>query len=180
MQGLDAAERKALKSGETVTHPMAFQRGDAHYVGGVAFQLVRATPEEVLRAMTTPNELVDLLPSTLEAHQIASGASGSKIELVSGTSLVNARYTVRFRRMGNGELKFWLDPTRPHGIRDVWGFVRVRPLDPKRSLLAVGVALDIGSPIVRLFFEEDIQETILTTPRQVRDVLERRTAQRAN
>jgi hypothetical protein len=180
MEDFSASERKALTAGDTVTHPMAFARGDGRYVGGVAYQIVRATPDQVLRAMTTPGELPDLLPSTREARLVSTGASDSSIELVSGTALVNARYTVRFRRVAKTQLKFWLDPSRPHGIRDVWGFVSARPIGPKRSLLAVGVALDVGSALVRLLFEDDIQETILTTPRQVRDVLEARARERAN
>jgi hypothetical protein len=66
-----------------------------------------------------------------------------------------------------------MDPRRPHDIDDVWGFLRVRRFRRGRSLVTVGVALDLGPGPVRWLFEERIRKIALETPRRVRDYVER-------
>jgi hypothetical protein len=77
-------------------------------------------------------------------------------------------------------VSFALDRSRPHGIRDVHGFVRARSLGRGQTLVTVAVALDVGPGLVRALFEERIQRLILTTPRHIKDYLEPRTLARAD
>src|SRR5262245_31705296 len=117
-------ERAQLDAGETVTRPMVFEKNGGRYIGGVAYQMVRATPEEVLRALSTPAELPRLLPRTKSAKLVGANHESARVELVQGTSVVEATYTVHMKRVGTDEIRFWLDDSRPHGIDDVWGYVR--------------------------------------------------------
>ncbi len=171
--GLSSAERRLLLAGESVTRPMAFERGGGRYVGGVAYQMVDASPAEVLSALGRTQDLPNMLPRTKSARMVGVGQKHARVELVSGTSVVEAKYTVVFSRPKQGQLRFWLDQKRPHGIRDVWGYVRVRPFG-KGTLLTVAVALDVGPGLVRMLFEDRIQRAILSTPRKIRDYLEPR------
>jgi hypothetical protein len=173
--GLSALDRRALLAGETVARPMRFRQGRGKYVGGVAYQLVTASPLEVMTALLTVPELPHILPRTKRARLIDKRARQARIELVQGNSLVEATYTIVLEPDAAGEsLRFWLDSSRPHDILDVWGYFRVQPFGASRTLVTVAVALDVGDGLVRLLFEDRIQRVILSAPRQIRDYLEPR------
>src|SRR5262245_27823127 len=159
---------------------MVFERNGRRYIGCIPYQIVRATPEEVLGALATPAELPRLLPRTKSARLVDHSKEGARVELTQGTSIVEATYTVHVKRVGADELQFKLDSSRPHGIDDVWGYVRARPVDGNRTLVTVAVALDVGPGIVRMLFEEKIQRAILGTPRQIKDALEPKKLARAD
>lgn len=173
--GLTRAERHALLLGSTVARPVVFERRAARYVGGVSYQLVRASPRAVLAALEDVNDLPFMLPHTQRARLVGHVGRDACIELTQGNGLVSATYTVRARRVkGRSELRFWLDRSRPHGIEDVWGFFRVEPFDAGRSLVTVAVALDLGPGLARMLFEGRIQNVILGTPERIRDFIEPR------
>ncbi len=170
---LSTRERASLLAGDTVSRPMVFTRGDdQRYVGGVSYQVVRASPDEVLAALGTVKELPEMLPRTRSARLVDVSRGAARIELTQGNQLVETTYTVRLRRKGSSELRFELDPSRPHGIRDVYGYMRVRSLGPGQTLVTVAVALDLGPGLARALFEDRIQKVILDTPRKIRDYLE--------
>ncbi len=173
--GLTRSERRRLLMGDTVAHPVAFERRAAHYVGGVSYQLVRASPRAVLSALEDPRQLPFMLPHTRSARRLGRTGRDVRIELTQGNGLVSATYTVRARRVeGRRELRFWLDRSRPHGIEDVWGYFRVQAFDGARSLVTVAVALDLGPGLARILFEGRIQNAILGTPARIRDFIEPR------
>lgn len=172
--GLAREERAALQDGATVSRPLVFERDGGRYVGGVSYQLVRAVPEEVLGAVLDIDQLPNVLPRTERATLIDVGEHGARVELVQGNAIAKATYTVLLARSGPGEVRFWLDRSRPHDIRDVWGYFRARPFGRGKSLVTVAVALDVGPGLVRMLFEERIQRLALETPRHIRDYVEPR------
>ena len=170
---LSAEERSALLAGGLVERPLTLKRPSARYVGGVAYQLVRASPEEVLATLQSTESLPQALPRTKRARLVTAEGRHARVELVQGTSVAEATYTVHLvRDPVDDELRFWLDHARPHDIADVWGYFRVRRFDRERSLITVAVALDVGPGLVRLFFEDKIQRLILATPRHIKDFVE--------
>ena len=50
--------------------------------------------------------------------------------------------------------------------------VRVEPFDDGRSLIIVAAALDVGSGLVRMLFEDGLERLILATPTQMKNVIE--------
>jgi hypothetical protein len=172
---LTSAERRALLGGHTVTRPIRFEQGSGRYVGGVAYQVVPATPQEVLATLLTVPELHRILPRTKQARLVDVQARGARVELVQGNSVVEATYTVRLEHEPTlGVVRFWMDRSRPHDIEDVWGYFRVQRLSQGHTLLTVAVALDVGDGLVRWLFEDAVQRVILSAPRQIRDYLEPR------
>jgi hypothetical protein len=170
---LSDEERRALLDGSLVERPLTLQRSAGRYVGGISYQLVRASPEEVLATLQSTESLPQALPRTKRARLVTAEGRHARVELVQGTSVVEATYTVHLvRDPVADELRFWLDHDRPHDIADVWGYFRVRRFDRERSLITVAVALDVGPGLVRLFFEDKIQRLILTTPRHIKDFVE--------
>jgi hypothetical protein len=89
--------------------------------------------------------------------------------------MFEARYTVVVQQNDQRDtLRFWLDPSRRHDVRDVWGYFRVRPFGPNRTLLTVAAALDLGPGIVRMLFEDSIQGLILGAPWNIKRYVEPR------
>lgn len=174
MAPLSRAERDALSSRQLVARPLSFERGtDGFYVGGVSYQVVRATPGDVLTALADVESLPHALPSTLEANLVSREGRRARVELVQGKPPFVARYTVVLEQAADGNaIRFWLDPTRPHDIRDVWGFFRVERFGRDKTLVTVAAAIDLGPGLTRAFFEERVQRSILKTPSRIRSFVE--------
>src|SRR5688572_3975212 len=69
VQEFSDAEQRTLFAGKTVSRPVRFERGaGGSYVGGVSYQVVKATPAEVIRALADVNALPHALPRTLSAE----------------------------------------------------------------------------------------------------------------
>lgn len=165
-------EREALAGGGMVARPLRFSAAGGHYVGGVSYQVVDARPELVLAALSDVSHWPEALPRTKSARLLEPSGGLSRVELVQGSSLVDAAYTVVLERASVDTIRFWLDPSRPHDIRDVWGFFRVTPLPGGRSLISVGAALDLGDGLARMLFEDKIARLMLRAPRQIRAFVE--------
>jgi hypothetical protein len=127
----------------------------------------------VLAAVTNVAELPNVLPRTESATLVDTTERGVRVELSQGNSVAKATYTVLLARTGPGEVRFWLDSSRPHGIQDAWGYFRARPFG-NQTLVTVAIALDVGPGLVRLLFEDRIQRLALETPRHIRDYIEPR------
>lgn len=172
---LSVGERARLRAGAMVSRPLRFDHDGGHYVGGVSYQIVQARPEAILAALSDVSNWPQALPRTKSARLLDSAKGISRVELVQGSSLVEARYTVMLKRAEDGEtIRFWLDPSRPHDVKDVWGYFRVQALSEGRALITVGAALDLGSGIARLLFEDKIASMMLQAPLKIRDFVEPR------
>ncbi len=173
---LDDSERDALAAGYVVSRPVRFARGvDGYYVGGVSYQVVKATPTEVMAALVNVDTLPSMLPRTKRANLIDSSGERARIELVQGGGMFEASYTVHVERSAaHDELRFWMDGSRPHDVKDVWGYFRVRPFGPEHTLVTVAAVLDLGPGIVRMLFEDSIQRMILAAPYNIKSYIEPR------
>jgi len=177
---LSRHDQDVLNAGKMVSRAMRFDDAGGHYVGGVSYQVVDARPEVVLAALSDVANWSEALPRTKSATLLPNATSVdserglSRVELVQGSSLVDARYTVVLEREGGDTIRFWLDPSRPHDIKDVWGFFRIRPMPGGRSLITVGAALDLGDGLARMLFEDKIASLMLRAPRHIRAFVEPR------
>jgi len=171
---LSRSERQALLGGETVARPVRFERGeDGSYIGGVSYQVVRASPARVLSALSDVDALPRALPRTERATLVAREQDGVRIELTQGKAPFLATYTLKLQQSGSGEsIRFWLDPSRPHDVRDVWGYFRVTPFGRDRSLVTVAVALDLGPGLARLLLTDRVEHIILRAPAKIREYVE--------
>lgn len=169
---LSRAEREALLAGEVVSRPMQFETESGSYRGGLSYSLVHAPAAAVLAALSNVDTLPQALPHTKTARLLDVRGGLARVELVHGGGTT---YTVRIQRSSHGsELRFWLDPSQPHDINDVFGFFRVEPFVDGKSLITVGAALDLGSGPTQWFFSDAIVRTVLSTPGQIRNFVEPR------
>jgi hypothetical protein len=171
--GFSLGEREALLGGEVVSRPLHFETDAGSYVGGLSYSVVHAPAATVLVALSDVNAWPQALPRTKSARLVDVRGSEARVELVQGSGALEASYTVRMERVpGRSELRFSLDPSRPHDIEDVFGFFRVEPFGEDQSLVTVAAALNLGSGVTSLFFSDAIERVVLSAPRQIRDYVE--------
>ena len=169
---LSRAEREGLLAFEVVSRPLQLETERGSYRGGVAYSLVHAPVAAVLAALSNVDTLPQALPHTKSAHLIDVRGTLARVELVHGGG---ATYTVNIERSKDrSELRFWLDPTREHDISDVFGFFRVEPFGPGKSLVTVATLLDIGPGLTRLFFSDAVERALLRAPAHIRNYVEPR------
>jgi hypothetical protein len=170
----DTSERQALLGGATIARPMRFERGtDGSYIGGIAYQVVNASPSRVLAALADPDALPRALPHTERATLVSREGTRARLELVQGNAPFLATYTVNLEQTASGDgIRFWLDPTRPHDVKDVWGYFRVTPFGKKKSLVTLAVALDLGPGLARWLLSDRVERLILRAPGQIREYIE--------
>jgi ribosome-associated toxin RatA of RatAB toxin-antitoxin module len=170
----DAAERQALLGGATVARPVRFERGpDGSYIGGVSYQLVHASPARVLAALADVEALPRALPRTERATLISREGRGARVELVQGKAPFLVTYTIRLEQSESGDgIRFWLDSSRPHDVKDVWGYFRVTPFGTDKTLVTLAVALDMGPGLGRLLLSDRVERIILRAPGKIREYVE--------
>lgn len=180
-EGLSEGDTARLDRGETVIREQTLELGDRRYVGGLTYTVVDASIGELASVFEDVDAYRKVLPRTKRARLLAQRGGDRFIEVVQGTALVETSYTVRVRAESPGsdrtsegvrEVRFWLEPSLPHGIEDAWGFFRMQPfIGPNgvpRVLLTYGVLVDMGPGIVRDLFEERVRGALLRVPDLVR------------
>jgi hypothetical protein len=174
------AQHQQLREGGRVEELVELERRGQRYVGGVSYILVQAEPGQVFDVLNRLETLANVLPQTRNLRVIERSGGRVRVEIEQGNSVVSTAFTVFFELgpPGGGDdahmVRFWLDPSQPHGIDDVWGFFRATRYDARRSLVSVGALVNVGPGLIRMLFEERIVRAILRMPNRVRDVVERR------
>jgi hypothetical protein len=173
---LSAAEVGRLEGGRCVTRTQDLTRGDRRYVGGVTYAIVDGHANDVAALFEDLGAWTRIFPMTRETRAVGADAGDALVEVTHGSAFVHVTYTMRVRRAGN-VVRFWLEPSRPHDIEDVWGFLRTEPLAGPRQLVTFGILIDMGAGLMRDLFEDRVREIALTVPDRVRGLLlERRAA----
>jgi hypothetical protein len=166
-----------LEAGELLTFPKTIETERRRYVGGVGYLVLEATPAEMMAVFSDARAYREVLPRTKDARLVPGHGPNTRIAVRQGTALVEAEYTLLLHHdPGRHTTRFWLDPTRPHGIDDAWGFFRYEPLSPSeggapRVLLTYGVLIDLGHGLVRQLFEERIHAVMMEVPHRLREYL---------
>lgn len=173
--GLSLDENDRLLRGDTVARPQDLQRWQRRYVGGVTYKIFDASLDDLTSLLDDVDAWRQFLPKTRDAHRVGAIGTDPLVQITHGSALVQVGYTMRVHRDGN-LVRFWMDPSRPHGIEDVWGFFRAEPLGDGRTLVTYGILIDMGDGILRDMFEDRVREVALEVPDHVRDVVAERQA----
>jgi hypothetical protein len=173
--GLVPSEVGKLLRGETVARTQELRRGPRRYVGGVAYTIVEAGPDEVTTLLDDVSGWRRFLPKTRDAQRVGTAGDDTLVQVTHGSALVKVAYTLRVRRDGR-VVRFWMDSSRPHDIEDAWGFFRAQPMPDGRTLVTYGILIDMGDGLLRDLFEDRVRELALEVPDHVREVALRRLA----
>jgi hypothetical protein len=177
--GLTAEQHRTLREGGRVEELLTLDRQGQRYVGGVSYALVRAEPRQVFDVINRLRTLSDILPQTRNTRILDRSGNRVRVELEQGNSMVSTTFTVFFQleppegRADPHVVRFWLDPSAPHGIDDAWGFFRATRYDAQHSLVSVGALVNLGPGVIRMLFEQRIVRSILRMPKRIRETVER-------
>lgn len=169
---LSDSELREVLDGQLVKKKSVVFRNGKKYVGGLSFQRVRATPAVVLNEIFSAEAALRWMPQTLSAVTVGGTGDHLIVRFEQGEKPFVATHALHFWR-DDLAIRWKLDPTRHHDIEDVWGFLSATAFEDG-SLVTLGIQLDLGDGVVRAFAEADIQDTVLGTPRDIKDYVEAR------
>jgi hypothetical protein len=173
---LSGGEVEQLIGGQNVSRRQDVRQGSRRYVGGVAYSIVDWTPAEVTSLLYDVSLWKRFIPMSRRVARIASAGDDPRVEVSHGNAFINVKYSMRVKREGR-IVRFWMDPTLPHDIEDVWGFFRPEPLADGRTLITFGILIDLGDGMLRDLFEDRVRElAVVEIPNNVRTVISERTA----
>ena len=171
-------EEKRLARGEVVKRTFDIDLSHGDYIGGLGYVIISAAPSEVLAALLEPSSYKHIFTLTQEARLEARDGEDLIIYLRQGSKKVSGEYSVRARRESLSLVRFWLDPSRPHDIGDLWGFFRMDPHPGGKTLLTYGALLHLEFGVIKLLFQEKIRNYALETPERLRLFVENKHASR--
>lgn len=161
-----AAEIQLLESGESVKRKFRIPRPDAIYHAGYSYRLVEATPMDIIRALRAPDGIVEVIPYGRSATTLSESDGMSRMRIRQGKAPVIGEYTVLVQwDLNDYQARFWMDPTEPHDVDDVWGIFSAREVRPGVTLISFGFAFNIGG--VGTLLENKAQEWGLTTANRI-------------
>ena len=175
---LTDVEASALEAGRLVVREENVERTGRHYIGGVSYIVIDASPEQVTAALDDVRTYRQILPNTRSVRWIGLTRKGDTlVELEQGNAIAHGKYTVRVRREpGPSEspastYRFWLDQRYFHDLADANGFFHLEPRGDK-TLLTYLVMVDLGPGIFGRLFEGKIRRAALSTPALVKSYVE--------
>lgn len=171
---LSLEEQAELRAGKLVVRPEKRRgRGGVQLVGGMAWQLIRASADSVYRALIDVPAYSAYLPAAEEV-KLLSSQSPETLFVGHKLGFVRASYYVRtVRDPVRRTLRFRMDHEHPSAIRDAWGEFRVSPYGPDQSVLSMVVMADLGEGLVIGLVRENIHAWLLRVPELIKRHVER-------
>jgi hypothetical protein len=167
-EGLPADDLGRLVRGEIVRVPLDLDLPQGSYFGGLSYAVIPAPLAAVTAVLDDPGTYGSILPMTLESRLLARRGADRRVYFRQGGPLGSAAYVLQVRRESPGLFRFWLDPSEPHDVADLWGYFRVSPWGREASLLTYAALVRLELGVVRLLFTEAIRRVALGTPGLVR------------
>jgi hypothetical protein len=170
-------EMAALNRGSTVRRRMELEHNGDTYAVGIAYAVISAPVREVMAAVSDPAAYPSILPRLQEAREVRSRGEHRWVRFRHATKLGTAEYSCVTLRASGRVVRFWMDPSRPHDIDDMFGYFRAEPFGHGKTLFTYALALRLPFAI-RALFEDRIVDYAMDTPALLRRYLARARAQR--
>lgn len=171
----ESTPQTRLSRGETLRFPQEADHAGGHYVGGVSYTVVEGQTAAITALCEDAGAWRTFLPHVTGVRIVERRADDDLlVEITQGNALVDATYTLHVRLdVATGEARFWMVRGRPHDIADAWGYFRFTPIDvtptSARTLVTVGVLVDVGEGWMRSLVEPKVQTAVLGVSDRVRD-----------
>ncbi len=169
---LSADEVARLGAGELVRVPLDVELPEGGYFGGLSYVVIHAPPAAVNAVLDDPSTYRFILPMTLESRVLSRHDRDTQVFFRQGGRAGSAAYVIIARRESQGLIRFWLDPTQPHEIADLWGYFRVQPWGKDATVLTYAALIRLDFGMVKLLFSEAIRRAAMGTPALVRAFVE--------
>jgi carbon monoxide dehydrogenase subunit G len=168
-----AEEEQSLRTGHLVVRPTEVVRGGSRLMGGLAWQVVKAPPERVWRAMTDVRAYSRFLPAVEEARLVEQTGAEQRLFIQHRMGFVAASYfVVATSEPANSRVRFKLDRSRPSSIRDAFGEIRVSPYPGGRSVVSLAILADVGEGLIAGLVRKNVHEWMLRVPEQLKKFVE--------
>ncbi|MBW2460659.1 MAG: SRPBCC family protein [Deltaproteobacteria bacterium] len=165
-------ETRRLQRGELVTRAREERRGNLLLVGGTSFQVVNAPADTVWRAIRDTRAYRHYLPQVDRVRVVGTAGETETVRISHRQGPLEAAYHLRLTFSDNLQTaQFRVDPARDNDIREGWGYLRVQPYGPDRSMVTWAILADVGSGIAMGLMRAEVREWILQVPRLMRDYL---------
>lgn len=167
--GLSTVERELLERGRVVRRPLDVEIDGAEYLGGLGYVKLSAPAATVLATLADPDAKHRFMPLVLDAKELGTHKGDRLVYFRQGGKVGSAAYVLRVRTQAPTQegvtlVRFWCDLERPRDLEDAWGFFRVEPDGPRRTLLSYGVLFDLGFGVTKLLFAEKVRTFALQVP----------------
>lgn len=164
-----AVERRHLANGELVVRRETRRRGNLRLIGGTSWQVVNAAPDRVWRAVLDTRGYRRFIPQVAEARVVRRRTGSQLVYIRHHSGPVDVGYHLSIQYQNAQQMaRFRVDRSRPHDIRDGWGFFIVTPYGRNRSLVTFGVLADVGSGVVTGLLRPRVHEWMLRIPEQLK------------
>jgi hypothetical protein len=168
-------EHRRLASFSPIRVPLDLDLPQGSYFGGLVYQKVPCTVDELMTVAGDPGSYASILSHTLEARVLSRSGRDVQVYLRQGEGAISVSYVMLVRRETSNLIRFWLDPSQPHDLDDAWGFLRVEPWSKPpwlqmveapgpRSVITWGLLLRIDERPLKLQFSEGIRRYAMETP----------------
>lgn len=166
-------EHARLAAGELVTRPVSERRGDLRLIGGSSWQVIKAPPEAVFRALLDTRHYDRSLPTVSGASLVSDHEDVRRVRIEHKKGPLGIAYRLALQiDAQQRDITFKLNDPLNSGLHAAWGFFSVRPYGAGESLLSYGIMADPGEGLIVGLVRSVIQEWILKAPAQVRKFVE--------
>jgi ribosome-associated toxin RatA of RatAB toxin-antitoxin module len=166
-------EKARLAAGKLVTRPVTEQRSSLRLIGGSSWQIIKAPPELVFRALLDTHNYPHSLPTVTRASVVSDNKTMRRVRLEHRKGPVGMAYrlalTIDYERR---DVNFKLNDRLESGMRAAWGFLAVTPYGSNQTLLSYGVMLDPGDGLLVGLVRGMIHEWALKVPSQMKKFIE--------
>lgn len=161
---LSSQEEADLRAGKLVVRPEIRNARGVHLHGGMAWQLIRATPDAVYRTLSDERTYVRYLPSA-ESVQLVSAQSPQLLFIQHRLGFVHGSYYVHtVRDPSTRSVRFHMDRSRPSSIRDAWGELRVSPYGQSACVVSLAIMADLGEGLLIGLVRDNVHTWMLRVP----------------
>lgn len=168
-------ERRALRAGRLVRRPRQHRRGGFRYIGGTSWQRVRAPRRDVWAVVLDVRNYPQLIPAVSEARVVQDRGARRLLFLSHRMSLAQVSYFAWAEVDATSRtIRFELDRSRPHDVRDGRGFLTVDAYGAEASIVTWGVMADPGVGVLTGLIGPSLQDWILRVPWCLRGMVEHR------
>jgi hypothetical protein len=169
--GFTREERTQLLAGALVRRDLERREGDHTLYGGASWQRIESPIADVWRTVTDPSALTRLVPALDEAEVIEESARERVVLMHHHVGMIEASYYAILRLdAAERTLRFELDPSRPHDVREGRGYLRLTRYRGA-TIAEWSILVDPGAGILSGLVVPMLRDWLLQPPRCLRDEL---------
>jgi hypothetical protein len=166
------AEKKQLAAGQLVTRRVEEEKNGLRLIGGSSWQLIKASPDVVFRALLDTPRYDRMLPTVSRAQLISQAPTLRRVKLEHKKGPLGVSYRLALMLdPARRDITFKLNDALESGIRAAWGYMTVSAWGDK-SLLSYGVMADPGDGLIVGLVRGVIQDWLLRVPEQTKKHIE--------